>query len=167
MTNLPAVVVQANGAIVELFGAYGIECTADGLLKMCLSCAAGFLKRTETAVMDGFTGVEVLDVVIIGEDAVAAVDNAGHQLTVRVGIGDALSVDDRLRRCRQIRPYGIEAVFNFADFIEKKRCSSVTLHTAFTLACGQVATELFRQDVRRNQHAANLEYGGNFFHFEL
>ena len=75
--------------------------------------------------------------------------DACHQLAFRVVVGYALTVDDALCRCRQISPYGIERIFNFADFIEADGRSGISFNATSTLAFLVVAAESLGQYVGR------------------
>ena len=72
-----------------------------------------------------------------------------HQLTFRVVVGYALTVDDALCRCRQVGPNGIERIFNFADFIEADGRSGISFYATGTLAFLVVAAESLSQYVGR------------------
>ena len=103
-----------------------------------------------------FQSAEAKAVLIARKHAVLTPDDAGHEVALLVGVGHPLTVDDRLRLCRQVFPHLVHAAFNFADFIEGYGCSGVAFHAAGTVTDIEVATELFGQQVGGNQNAADL-----------
>jgi hypothetical protein len=70
-------------------------------------------------------------------------------------------VDNGLGRGTHIAPNLIETRLNLHYLIERNRGTCIAFNTALALASSKVATELFGKDIRRNQHIAYLENGGN------
>jgi hypothetical protein len=92
-------------------------------------------------------GIEVIDIIIIGKHTVLPTDDARHKITLLIGIGHALLVDDGLSGGREVAPHFIQAVFYLCYLLERHWCSCVTLDTTLTFAGREVTAELLRQDV--------------------
>ena len=168
LADVPLVVVQGDGAVGETLLADGIEGTADGLAEARATATESLLQGAEATVGNGLAGVEVADVVVVGEDAVLTADDAGDEVAVAVGVGHALTVDDGLCRGREVGPYGIERVFYLANLVERHRGTGIAFNTAGTLAGTQVATELLSEDVGRDEYLADLQDRGKFLvHIKL
>ena len=155
-TDIPSVVVESDGAIGELLGTDGVKGTADRFRETCLSCSACLFECAEAAVADGLTGVAVVQGAVIGEDTVFSVDDAGDEVTLFVGIGHALTVDDALCRGREVAPDSIETVLYLGYFVHGDRGAGIALNTALALAGREVTTEMLRQDVGGDKHIAYL-----------
>ena len=85
--------------------------------------------------------------VIIGEHAVLTIDNTSYKIAFLVGISYTLLVYDSLRRSREIIPYRINTCLNSHYLFYRHRCTSITLHTALTLASTEITTKLLRQNL--------------------
>jgi hypothetical protein len=101
-------------------------------------------------------GVPVLNVAVIGKHTILSTNNTGYQVTLLIGIGHALLVDNSLCRCREVVPHVIYACFDGSYFVHRYRGACIAFNTALTLANAQVATKLLRQYLRREQHITYL-----------
>jgi len=168
LADVPLMVVQSDGAVGETLLTDGIEGTTDGLAEARATATESLLQGAEATVGNGLAGVEVADVVVVGEDAVLTADDAGDEVAVTVGVGHALTVDDGLCRGREVGPYGIERVFYLANLVERHRGTGIAFNTTGTLAGTQVATELLSEDVGRDEYLADLQDRGKFLvHIKL
>lgn len=93
-----------------------------------------------------------------GEDTVFSSYNARHQLTLRVGIGHTLSVDDRLSSNRQISPHLVQRLFYSSYLIGRHGRSGIAFYATSTVAHVKVATEILGYYVGREQYVAHLYY---------
>lgn len=91
------------------------------------------------------------------EGAVTAADDACHKLALRVGIADALFVDDCLRSCRELRPKVVELCLDVRYLVHRDRRTSISLLAATAVAALNVAAEVFCQDVRVQDDIAHLD----------
>ena len=147
----PAVVVQSDKAVSETLLADRIECAADGFAEARLATAERLLEGTESVVA-----------VVTVKDTVPAVDDAGDEVAVLVGIGHALSVDDTLSGCAEVAPDGIQSFFNACNLVDGDRCSGIALDAADALALLVVAAEALGEDLGGYQHTIDVEYGREF-----
>lgn len=131
LADVPAVIVEA-GEWAELFLADRVEVAADGFLPE--QAAAG-----------------------AAEGAVAAADDARHQLALGVGIADALAVDDGLRSSRKLVPQGIELCFDVGHFVEGDGGTGVAFLAATSVAAVDVAAEELGEDVGVEDDVAHLD----------
>ena len=152
-------IIQADQSIAEILLTDRIERTADGLDK------SGWLLAFRSLTVGTFQGTQAVVTVIAGEDAVSAPDDARHEIAIAVGIGHALAVDDRLRRCRKHGPYVVQHFFHAGYLVQGNGCAVSTLDAADALALLIVATEAFGQNLRGNQHSADFQDGWYFTSF--
>ena len=89
--------------------------------------------------------------------AVAAADDARHQLALGVGIADALLVDDCLSTCREPRPQCIEVFLDVSNLFHSDGRTGISLFTTTAVTALDVAAEVFRQDVRVQDDIAHLD----------
>lgn len=152
--DVPLVVVEGHGAIGETLLADGVKGATDGLAELGAAGAIGFLQGTEA---DGLLALDTSrKTFVTGEHTVFAVDDAGHEVALLVGVGHALAVDDGLGRGTQVAPDGVEGVFDVCHFVEADGRAGIALDAAGATAGIKVATELFGQDVGRDEYVANL-----------
>jgi hypothetical protein len=160
LANVPFVIVQPDGAIAETLGSDGVKRTTERFAETGLARAESLFQGAEAAVADRLTGGEILNVTMIGEYTVLAINDACHQVALLIGVGHTLFVDDSLCRCRQIIPHRVQHFFYFQDFIHAYGCTRFAFDATLAFALGKVAAELFRNDVGRKQHVADLKDGG-------
>lgn len=159
LAHHPAVVVQRHSAVGEAFFANGVERTADGLAETAAACAESLFQRAQTATADVLAAVLVGDVVIIGEHTVLPPHDAGHKIAFLVGVDHALTVYHGLSRGREVAPRHVYGIFNLHHFVECHGCSGIAFNAALALAGGQVAAELFGENVGRYEYFAYLQDG--------
>ena len=81
------------------------------------------------------------------EDAVVAVDDACDEVSLAVGVCDALLVYDRLRRGGEVVPNGVENILELRHLVEGDGRASVADDAAASLAYSEVAAERLCDDV--------------------
>ncbi len=131
LADVPTMVVEA-GERAQLLLADGVEVAADGLLSE--EAAAG-----------------------ASEGAVAAADDARHQLALGVGIADALAVDDGLCTSRKLVPQGIELCLDVGHFVEGDGGTGIAFLAAASVAAVDVAAEALGEDVTVEDDVAHLD----------
>ena len=125
-------IINTTGTITKVFHSNGIQRTRNGLYKTCLTVTIGTFQRTKAT-----------SILITGEDTVLTANNTRHQFTFFIGISNALLVDDRLTRGRQITPNSIENILYLHCLIQSYRCTSISFNTALTMTFIKVAAELY------------------------
>ena len=95
LAHIPSVIVQSDKIHSQFFLTDGIERTTDGFTEGNLSCAESLLKSAETTVV--YRTVTHIDRIITGKHTVLPIDDTRHKVALLIDIGDALTVDYRLR----------------------------------------------------------------------
>ena len=146
ITNFPFMVVQTDASIAKNLLSNGVKCATDGLAKRGEPFSMGALQRTKAALVHGGAIVKS-EVVVAGEDAILSPHDAGDEVAVAVGIGHALAVDDGLCRGMQMGPHGVEAILDGHHLVERHGCARVALDATSAVACREVATKLFGENI--------------------
>ena len=77
--------------------------------------------------------------IVASKNAVLAVYDRGHQVSLFINIGNALFLDDLPGFRRQVVPDNRKGLFQFAHLFLQQGCTGITFHTANTFAMGQIA----------------------------
>ena len=85
--------------------------------------------------------------IVVGEYTVTAANDAGDEVALLIGIGYALTVDDSLGRRGKLRPHDVERLLYLHHLVEGDRSTGVAFYAAGTVTGGEVAAELFCQQV--------------------
>ena len=131
LADVPAMIVETRQRPQLLF-ADRVEVATDGLLSQQASFRAS-------------------------ESAVAAANYACHEFAFRVGIGNALPVNDSLRTCGKLWPQAIELCLYVCYLVQRDRRSGITFFAAASVAAVYVAAELLRHDVRVQDDVTYLD----------
>ena len=111
--------------------------------------------------------IPILNIPIVGKNTVLSSYDARHKVPLLISIGHTLLVDDTLRRGREVTPDSIQTLLNLRDLIEGDGSPCIALHTALSLADAQIAAELLRQNLRREEYITNLYDGRKLFQLTI
>ena len=124
-------IINTTGTITKVFHSNGIQRTRNGLYKTCLTVTIGTFQRTKATT-----------ILITGEDTVLTANDTRHQFAFFIGISNALLVDDRLTRGRQITPNCIKDILYLHCLVQGHRCTSISFNTALTMTLIEVTAKL-------------------------
>jgi hypothetical protein len=122
--------------------------TGDGFLEMGSAFAIGTIEDT---IADAIS-------IVVGKHTILGVHNTGNQFARGVGIDHSLPTDDLTCFWSQFIPHHFHRFFYLCYFFLLHWCSCITFDTATAFAHREVATEMLREKVERNEGVLDFKH---------
>jgi hypothetical protein len=124
---------------------------------VCLAIAIGSFQHTKPARLLTLLSIERGGGgEATGEHTFPTPHDTCHHVTITVGIGYSLFVDNTLCGSREVGPYRVETIFYVSYLVKSNRCASIAFYTTDALALLVVTAKTLRDDFRGYQHTADF-----------
>lgn len=136
----------------EFLLADGVEGTTNGLL-----------------FVETLKGAEVAVALLAGKDTFATADDTSDKVSFDVDVAHSVEVDFGLCLCAEPAPYDVQGSFEGCNLLHRDGCSGISLDATCSVACIEIAAEVFGEDVRMDDDIPNddkITKGSARFHVQ-